>query len=114
MRSTRFVTSVGPSSGVRTMANSSPPSRATTSVCPTHRRSREATALNNSSPTGWPSVIDAFEFVNIDIQNRKPLAASELAFQPVLEKRPVGQIGQRIIVRHVRDPLVRPFPLGDI
>jgi hypothetical protein len=48
--------SIGDSISVCTMANSSPPSRATVSVSRTPCRSRSATGRSRLSPTGCPSV----------------------------------------------------------
>jgi hypothetical protein len=62
-------------------------------------------------------IVYALEFIDVDVQDRELLAAPgafELVFQLVVEKRPIGQIGQPVKMRHVRDPLVRAFPLGDI
>ncbi len=62
-------------------------------------------------------IVDAFEFVDVDVEHRQLLArnnASQLALQLLVEQRPVRQVGQRIVVRKVRDPLLDAPALGDI
>ena len=62
-------------------------------------------------------IVDAFEFVDVDVEHRQLLAgnnASQLSLQLFVEQRPVRQVGQRIVVRKVRDPLLDAPALGDI
>jgi hypothetical protein len=47
-------------------------------------------------------IVDALEFVDIDIDHREVLAfrnPCEFAFQSLVEQRPVRQIGQRVVMR---------------
>ena len=55
-------------------------------------------------------VVDALEFVEVQIKHRELLAAPdalERLLELLAEEHPVGQIGQRIVVRQMRDPLLR-------
>jgi hypothetical protein len=62
-------------------------------------------------------VVDALEFVEVQIEHRQPFAASdtpERLLELFAEKHPVGQVGQRIVVRQMRDPLFGQLSFRDI
>ena len=62
-------------------------------------------------------VVDALELVDIDIEQRELLAlagALQLALDLLAEQHPVRQVGQRVVMREVRDPLVGAPALGNI
>ena len=55
-------------------------------------------------------IVDALEFVDVDIEHRKLLAALdalELAFELLAKQHAVRQIGQRVVMRQMRDLLAR-------
>ena len=62
-------------------------------------------------------VVDALEFVEVQIEHRELLAAPD-ALQRLLEllaeEQPVGQVSQRVVVRQMRDPLLRKLAVGDV
>ena len=118
IRFTRSVTSVGSLTAVCTIANSSPPSRATMSVSRRQPRSRVGDGLEQFVAALVPErVVDALEFVEVQIKHRELLAAPhalERLLELLAEKHPVGQIGQRVVVRQMRDPLFGQLALGDV
>ena len=62
-------------------------------------------------------VVDALEFVDVDIEQCELLAAAgslQLAFDLFAEQHPVRQVGQRVVMREVRDLLVGAPALGDV
>ena len=62
-------------------------------------------------------IVNALELVDVDIKQRERLApyrTLQLAFDPLAEQHPVRQVGQRIVMRKMRDLLVRPSPFSDI
>ena len=62
-------------------------------------------------------IVDALELVDVDIKQREGLAASsllELALDLFAEQHPVRQIGQRVVMREVRDLLVGAAALGNV
>ena len=62
-------------------------------------------------------VVDALEFVDVDIEQRELLAADgllELALDLFAEQHPVRQVGQRVVMREMRDLLVGAPALGDV
>ena len=62
-------------------------------------------------------IVDALEFVDVDVEHRQLFAvrdATELALQLFVEQCPVRQIGQRIVMRQMRDALLGAPALGDI
>ena len=62
-------------------------------------------------------IVDALELVDVDIEQRELLAVGgllQLALDLLAEQRAVRQVGQRIVVRHMRDLLVGAPPLGDV
>ena len=63
-------------------------------------------------------VVDVLEAVEIEEQHGE-LAASAMRAgdrlpDAIREQRPVGQAGQRVVMRHVHDALVGKAPLGDL
>ena len=62
-------------------------------------------------------VVDALELVDVDIEQRELLARAgslQLAFDLLAEQHPVRQVGQRVVMREMRDPLVGAPALGDV
>ena len=62
-------------------------------------------------------VVDALEFVDVDVEHRELLACRnprELPFELLAEQHPVRQIGQRVVMRQMRDPLLGAPALGDV
>ena len=62
-------------------------------------------------------IVDALELVDVDIEQRELTAAADLlqfALDLFAEQRPVRQVGQRIVMRHMRDLLVGRPSFGDI
>src|SRR5579863_914196 len=62
-------------------------------------------------------VVDAFEFIDVDIMNCQLLARSDpgqFTLESLVKQRAVRQIGQRIIVRKMYDPLLGAAALGNI
>ena len=63
-------------------------------------------------------IVDALELVDVDIEHREllaaPLDALKLALEPLAEQHAVRQIGQRVVMRQMRDlPLGAPA-LGNV
>ena len=62
-------------------------------------------------------VIDAFEMVEIEVEKSKLVAAmdaGERLAEPLVEQHAVGQVGERIVPRHVRDLDLGAPALGDV
>ncbi len=62
-------------------------------------------------------VVDALEFVDVDIEQRElfaPAGFPQLAFDLLAEQHPVRQVGQRVVMRQVRDLLVGAPAVGDV
>ena len=62
-------------------------------------------------------VVDALEMIEIEIQQRQVLALMnplERLLELLAEQHPIGQVGQRIVVRQVRDALIRTFALRHV
>ena len=62
-------------------------------------------------------VVDALELVDVDIEQRELLAPAgslQLAFDLFAEQHPVRQVGQRVVMREVRDLLVGAPALGNV
>ena len=62
-------------------------------------------------------VIDALEVIEIEIEHRELAAAAhqrKLLLELLAQQHAVGQFGERIVVRQVRDPLLRLLPFGDV
>ena len=99
----------GSSTAVWTMANSSPPSRATKSGAVTHRLRLTGDRLQQFvADQVAERVVDALEFIDVDVVHRQLLArgdAGQFQLQPFVEQCAVRQVGQRIVMREVRDAL---------
>ena len=60
-------------------------------------------------------VVDGLEAVEIEEQHGELLAAAASACSMLLaEQHAVGQIGERVVARHVHDLRLGPAPLGDV
>ncbi len=62
-------------------------------------------------------IVDALELIEIEAQDRQTLTAFdafEFMFQPFAQQDAVGQIGQRVMARHVGNSPFRALPLGDV
>ena len=62
-------------------------------------------------------IVDVLEVIEIETQHRKLIAAPDQPqglFELLAEQRPVRQIGQRVMARHVRDLLLSGLPFGDV
>ena len=101
-----------------TMANSSPPSRATKSLGPDRLASRRsATPFRNSSPIRWPErIVDALELVDVDVEDRELHVGGlqQQSLRVALEQRAVRQIGQRVVMGEMLDLGRDAPPLGDV
>ena len=94
----------------RTIANSSPPSRASTSVSRARPRSTAAISASTRSPAGWPSVsLTCLKWSRSSISSAPgdpvAVAAGQLGPQVLLEAAPVLQPGERVLAG-----LQRPVP----
>ena len=103
----------------RTTANSSPPSRAQVSISRMHAVIRLATAIEQIvAGEVAERIVDVLEVVEIDQQQGHRLRASarlgDGVLQAVVQQDPIGQAGQRVVVRHVMDLLFGPLALGDV
>ncbi len=63
-------------------------------------------------------IVDLLEPVEVEHQDRQappalPHGCGRL-LQPLAQQRPVRQVGQDVVMRHVRDPGFGPLPLGDV
>ena len=91
--------------------NSSPPSRATTSL--ERRLAQPAGDFHQQNVAGFMAqrIVDDLEPVEIDEQHRKlPLVAArglDRVMQQLVEHFPIGQPGQAVMRREIFDPLVR-------
>ena len=62
-------------------------------------------------------VVDALELVEVEAEHRQALAALdalELVLEMLAHHGAVGQVGERVVARHVRDALFRALPFGDV
>ena len=62
-------------------------------------------------------IVDALEFVDVDIEHGQLLARPDRLqrlLEPLAKQRPVGQVGQRVVMRHMGDLLVGARALGDV
>ncbi len=100
------------------MANSSPPSRATTSPWRTQASSRVLTCFSSASPTGMAErVVDALEAVEVEAEHGEALAAPQALqrlLQLLAEQGAVGEVGERVVARKVGDLLLLAAALGDV
>ena len=92
--------------------------RAIVSVSRTSARRRSATIFSSLSPAGWPSVsLTCLEVVEIEQMGGHDLAALDAGqrmLEPLVEQHAVGQVGQRVVQRHVRDLGLGAALLGDV
>src|SRR5664280_927815 len=62
-------------------------------------------------------VIDALQMINVEVQDCQPLSPSgafELLLKPLAKKQTIGQTGQPIMVRGIRNPLLGTLLFGDV
>ena len=62
-------------------------------------------------------VVDALELVDVDVEQRELMALGglfQLALDPLAEQHPVRQVGQRVVMRQMRDLLVGCAAVGDV
>jgi hypothetical protein len=62
-------------------------------------------------------VVDALEMIEVEAEHREQVAAFhplELVLEPLAQQQPVRKIGQRVVARHVSDPLLDALALGDV
>ena len=62
-------------------------------------------------------VVDVLEMIEIEAEHRELIAAPDepqRLFELFAEQRPVRQIGQRVMARHMRDLLLGRLPFGDV
>ena len=62
-------------------------------------------------------VVDALEVVEVEAKHGQAFAALDaldLVVELLEQHRPVGQVGERIVTRHVRDALFRALAFGDV
>ena len=100
-------------------ANSSPPSRATIAVSLTHAQSRAATACNSASPVGCPSVsltsLKRSRSSMSTARSAPPRRVMERASSNRFPKQDaIWQVGQRVMLGHMRDLGLGPALLGDV
>ena len=62
-------------------------------------------------------IVDVLEVVEVETQHRKLIGAfgkPQGLFELLAEQRPVRQIGQRVMARHMRDLFLGGLPFGDV
>ena len=62
-------------------------------------------------------IVDALELVDVDVEDRERPAlaqAPRASLQIAAQQHAVGQVGQRVVMRHMRDALVGADALGDV
>ena len=62
-------------------------------------------------------VVHGLELIEIEVMNRDHLVrldAAERLFEPLVQQDAIGEIGQRVVVRHVFDLDLGPPLLGDV
>ena len=64
------------------------------------------------------NVVDLLEAIEIEAEDGEALARAarlvERQLQALVERRPVRQVGQGVVMRHMGDPLLRLLALGDV
>ncbi len=100
-------------------ANSSPPSRAATSLSSSRQpRRRSATPFRQLVADGMAErVVDALELVDVDIEHRELFARPDRLqrlFELLAKQDPVRQVGQRVVMRQMGDLLVGAGARGDV
>ncbi len=62
-------------------------------------------------------IVDRLEAIEVDAEHGKAFARSRREIDrgghARIERRPIRQVGERIVMRHVRDALLAAFALGD-
>ena len=103
---------------VWTMANSSPPSRATNPVVADATVQAGGDRFQQFVADRMAErVVDALEFVDVDVDAPRaadPGEPGQLLLQLFVEQRAVRQIGQRVIMGEMRDLLLGAPTLGDV
>jgi hypothetical protein len=59
-------------------------------------------------------IVHALEFIDVDVKYRALHIAVQFAPDLVVKKHPVGQAGESIVVREMRDPFLSAATLGDV
>jgi hypothetical protein len=62
-------------------------------------------------------IVDALEMIEIEAEHGErfsPLHPLELVLQPLTQQHAIGQVGQRVVTRHMRDLLLGAPSLGDV
>ena len=62
-------------------------------------------------------IVDSLEFVDVDIKQCEllvPFGSLQFAFDLFAEQHPIRQVGQRVVMRQVRDLLVGAPAVGDV
>ena len=92
--------------------------RAIVSVSRTSTRRRSVTILQELVAGGMAEgVVHGLEVVEIEQVDRHHLAApdaGERVLEPLVQQHAVGQVGQRVVQRHVHDLGLRAALLGDV
>ncbi len=103
--------------GVMT-ANSSPPTRARKAPWQACSSRLASFAQQRVADRMAEHVVDRLEAVEVEAEQREAFARSRRQFErggdAFVERRAIRQIGQRIVVRHVRDALLVAFALGEV
>ena len=109
---------VGALTPVWITANSSPPSRAIRSLVPDAALDAAGDGLQQFVADMMAErIVDALEFVDVDIEQGELLAAAgllELALDLLAEQHAVRQVGQRVVMREMGDLLVGAPAFGDV
>ena len=101
------------------IANSSPPSRATSVAGAHHALDARGDLLQQPVADGVPErFVDRLEIVEVEIEHREfaraPANLGQTLIEPVLELEAVGQPRQCIAGRHLLDLVLRPASQGDV
>ena len=100
------------------MVNSSPPTRARNAPWQTCSMRAGHFAQQRVADRMAEHVIDRLEAVEIDAQHGEIFARRRRAFKRCIdafvERRPVRQVGERIVMRHMRDALFASLEIGDV
>ncbi len=62
-------------------------------------------------------IVDALELIEIEAEHRQALAALhalDLVIELLEQQHAIGQVGQRVVARHVRDAVFRALAFGDV
>jgi hypothetical protein len=62
-------------------------------------------------------IVHGFEMIEIEAEHRQGLSSPdppEIVLKPHAQQHAIGQIGERIVTRHVRDALFGPLSLRDV